>query len=236
MVVFHRLGPAGPLAVVAASMPAIGGALMLGSIKWFAPWLRDHPQSGILICIFIYAVLGGLALLPSYAHSVLCGWAFGFAVGFPVAMGAFVGASCLGYVIARYLSGDRVVQMIHENAKSQAVCDALIGGGFWRTLAIVTLLRLSPNSPFAITNLVMAAARVHPPAFVLGTALGMAPRTAAVVFLAAGLSELNFSMPRHPWFIGGSILVTLGVLAVIGFLAKQALAKLTISKPTNPIV
>src|SRR5690242_9471528 len=71
--ILHRLGPAGPLAVLAASMPAIGGFLMLGSIKWFAPWLRTHQLSGILICIFVYAVLGGFALLPSYAHSVLCG-------------------------------------------------------------------------------------------------------------------------------------------------------------------
>src|SRR5688572_9562940 len=91
LMVFNRLGPAGPLAVVASSMPAIGGFLLLGSIQWFSPWLRANSSFGILLCILAYTVLGGLALLPTYAFSVLCGWAFGFAVGFPVAMSAFIG-------------------------------------------------------------------------------------------------------------------------------------------------
>ena len=227
LVIFHRLGPAGPLAVVAASMPAIGGFVLLGSIQWFSPWLRAHTQAGILLCIFAYALLGGLALLPTYAHAVLCGWAFGFNVGFPVAMCAFTGAAILGYIFARYLSGDRVIRLIQENAKSRVICDALIGSGFLRTLLIVILLRLPPNSPFAMTTLALAATRVHPMAFFLGTVIGMAPRTGIIVFLAAGLSELSFSAPRNPWFIAGSIVLTLGVLSIIGYVAKQALSKLT---------
>jgi len=227
LIFLRRLGPAGPLALIAASTPAISGFLLLGSIYWFAPWLRAHPAGGMLVYVVGYMVLGGLALMPTYAHSVLGGWAFGFKLGFPLAMAAFLGAAALAYVIGRCASGERIVRIIDEHPKGRAVRIALIGRGFFKTLLIVTLLRLPPTSPFAITNLAMAATRVHPLAFLIGTAIGMAPRTGAVVFLAAGLSELDFAAPKRPWLFVAGIVVTMLVLAIIGYIANQAITRVT---------
>jgi uncharacterized membrane protein YdjX (TVP38/TMEM64 family) len=105
---------------------------------------------------------------------------------------------------------------------------ALIGSGFWRTLLIITLIRVPPSSPFALTNLVLGVTRVNRAAYVLGTALGVAPRTAALVFLAVGVQQLSSRGPDEPywlWVVG--IVLTVVVLLVIGAIANRAVARVT---------
>lgn len=222
---FRRLGPAGPLAVIAASLPLVAAATILSLISRLAPWMREHHELGLLLYIGGFTVLGGLALLPTWVHSILGGWAFGAGVGLLAAMASFLGASAVAYGIGRWAAGNRVVGLVEENRKAKAVYDALLRSGWGRSLLIVTLVRLSPNSPFAITNLAFAAARVPMSVFWLGTALGLAPRTAIAVFFGSKLSELSFDTPK--WLIVAGIVVTLAVLAVIAQIANRALAQIT---------
>jgi hypothetical protein len=55
---------------------------------------------GVVLYLAAFAVLGGLALLPTYAQSLLGGWAFGFAGGLPVVLAGFAGAALVNYAIA----------------------------------------------------------------------------------------------------------------------------------------
>ena len=87
-----------------------------------------------------------------------------------------------------------------------------------------------PSSPFALTNLALVALRVHPLAYALGSLIGLAPRTGAVVFLAAGLKELTFDQPQQKWMWLASIVLTLIVIAIIGHLANKAIARVTAAK------
>lgn len=225
--VFRRLGPAGPLALIAASMPIIAGFAVLGTLPWVGGWLRAHPQPGGLLYVLCYAVLGGLGFLPTYAYSALGGYAFGFGKGLALALASYTAASVIAYLVARRASGERVLEMIGEHPRWQAVYEALLGSRLGKTLLIVTLLRLPPNSPFALTNLVMASTRVHPVAFTIGTVVGIAPRTGVVVFLAA-LYGLEHRQPF--WLYGVGIAVTLVVLGIIGHLANQAIARVTVPR------
>ena len=98
---------------------------------------------------------------------------------------------------------------------------------------MVALLRLPPNSPFALTNLVMAAARVPLVTYLTGTALGMLPRTALVVAMAAAAAAHGESLQEFvtegpgPWMFVGGIILLAGVLAIIGAVAKRAIARLS---------
>jgi uncharacterized membrane protein YdjX (TVP38/TMEM64 family) len=185
---FRRLGPAGFLAIIAATLPPLGGFVLIGlSGSYVAPFLRSHPNAGPFMYAGGFALLAGFALLPTYAQSLLGGWAFGFRTGLTFALVGFGGASLIAYVVARKASGDHVIKLIDEHPKWRAVYDALLGRGFWRTLGIVTLVRIPPNSPFALTNLLMATVRVPVVPYLIGTLLGMAPRTAAVVYFGSGL-------------------------------------------------
>ena len=225
--ILRRLGPTGPLAIIASTLPAIGGFLLLGTLNLAGPWLRSHDEVGVAIYIAGFAILAGLALLPTYAQAILGGWAFGFAIGFPAALLGFGGAALLGYIIARQASGQRVIDLINEKPKWKAVYDALAGSGFWKTLGIVTLLRVPPTSPFALTNLVMAATRVHPLAYMLGTLIGMAPRTGLAVYWAARAAELDLGQGKNIWFMIIGIVLAIIVLAIIGQIANNAIARVT---------
>ncbi len=226
-----RLGPVGVLAVIAGALPAVGGILLLTYSQTVAEWLRGHGEGALPIYIVGFTLLAGLAVLPTYAQAVLGGFVFHFAVGFPSAMAGFGGAALIGYAIARLASGDRAQKLIDEHPKWRAVEDALIGGGFWKTLGIVTLLRLPPNSPFAACNLVMAATRVPFGIYLLGTVIGMAPRTAAAVYIGATIQDMSQANARSGWTIAFAIATALIVLAVIGHIANKALARFTNSEP-----
>jgi len=220
---FVRLGPAGPLAIVAASLPGIGGLVLLGSLKWSGAWLQAHEPASIAIYIAGFSILAGLAVLPTYAQALLGGWAFGTCLGSLAAVAGFMGASFIGYVIARRASGDRVIRIIEEHPKWQAVYGALLESGFVKSLLIITLLRLPPNSPFAITNLVMAATRVRPLIYFSGTLIGLTPRTVIAAYVGA---TIGFNS-KPTWMIVASIISAIVVVGIIGTLANQAVAKVT---------
>lgn len=226
--VFRRLGPAGYLAIAWAAVPALGGFLLLANLGTVSEWLVSHRDVGLALYIAIFIFSAGFGLLPTYAQALLGGWAFGIALGFPAALAGFVGASMVGYLMARMASEDRAEELIAEHPKWRAVRDALIGHGFWKTLGIVTLLRIPPNSPFALTNLVMASTGVSKRVFVIGTAVGMAPRTAIAVWLATQVQELtDQSVPKPMWLKVAGIASVVVVFAILYAIGDRAVKKVT---------
>jgi uncharacterized membrane protein YdjX (TVP38/TMEM64 family) len=218
----RRLGPAGALLVGASSLPTIGAAALLGVIAFVAPALRQSAWAP-LVCVVAFTALGGLSLLPTYALSIVAGWCFGFAIGFPTALAGIVGAAMVAYLVARRASGQRLLAIIDEKPTWRAVHHALLGGGFWRAVWIISLLRLAPFPPFAITNLVMGAAHVRLSRFFTGTLFGMAPHAAVLVLAAVGLQQVSFRAGEQPVLIVAGIGAMIAVVVVIGRLARRAL-------------
>ena len=239
--VWSRLGPARWLAIAWATLPAIAGITLLGSIGVVSDWLLARPEVGLTIYIAVFVLSAGLGLLPTYAQAILGGWVFGFAYGWPAALAGFTGAALVGYLVARTVSRDRVERVVADNPKAHAIRDSLVGGGFWRTLGIVTLLRVPPNSPFALTNLAMASTGVAVAPFAIGTLLGMAPRTAAAIYLgAAGAAEgardiQDLAANGTGWgFKLATFAAMLVVLAIVSAIAKRALARINAACTTTP--
>jgi uncharacterized membrane protein YdjX (TVP38/TMEM64 family) len=222
----RRIGPLGPLAALSMVMPPLSGLLLVGTLHKVGPWLRAHDAAGLMLYVGGLAVLGGLALLPTYAPSLLAGWAFGSVTGPLAAMAGFLGAALIGYALSRRLSGDRLEALLAQHTKWNAVYDALLLSGFWKATLIVTLLRLPPNAPFAATNVTMAALRVPVGPYALGTLAGLAPRTSAVVLLGASLSTLDFRDPGQTGYFLGGVLLTFVALGTIGWMARKALVDL----------
>jgi uncharacterized membrane protein YdjX (TVP38/TMEM64 family) len=225
-----RLGPASVLAAGAAVLPPLGSIVLFTYMNTVGEWLRSHEHEGIAMYIVGFSVFAGLALLPTYASAILGGWAFGFNVGFPAALCGFLGGALIAYGVCRPTAGDRVEKIIAEKPKWKAVRDALVGGSALKTLGIVTLLRVPPNSPFALTNLVLSSVKVPLWIFLLGTLVGMAPRTAVAVFIASKLQNQlasEVAEQRPWWIIAAGIVLSLVVLGVVGLIAQKALAKMT---------
>jgi uncharacterized membrane protein YdjX (TVP38/TMEM64 family) len=109
--------------------------------------------------------------------------------------------------------------------------------GFWRTLGIVSLVRVPPNSPFALTNLVLASVRVPLASFAIGTGLGMLPRTAAVVYVGSliegELSRDALRQSRPGWLLPVGIGLSVAVLIVLAWLGDRAI-KRAVGGPARP--
>ncbi|CAG0988487.1 hypothetical protein PHYC_02157 [Phycisphaerales bacterium] len=227
-----RLGAAGPLAVAAALFPIIGSLVLFANAGAVRNFVLSQGPAGWVIFTIGFAVLSGLTLLPTYAQSGLAGYTFGLALGAPAAVLGCVGGSIIGYVIARAASGERVVAVVESNPKWRAVRDALIGErhSFARTLGMVTLLRLPPNSPFAMTNLVLAAMKVRPSVYILGTLLGIAPRTIIAAWIGVGIKEFSkesWSSAIPPWVFYGGIALGVIIVLLIGQIATRAVERIS---------
>jgi len=232
----ERLGSAGALGVIWASLPAAGGFVLLAKLGVVTEWLQGRELLGIVLYVAIFALSSGFGVLPTYAQAILGGWVFGFAVGFPAALAGFVGGSLVGYVVARRVAQDRVERVISENRRARAVHKALIGQSFWQTLGLVTLVRVPPNSPFALTNLVLSTSGVRKRIYLIGTAIGMAPRTGIAVGLAAaaaaqaateGGNSIQDLTGKKPWMVVVGIFSTIVVLAIIAQIANRAIDRVT---------
>ncbi len=238
--IWRRLGPTGLLGLLWATAPAVAGFVLLAYVGALSDFFADTGSTGPLIYTAGFVIAGGLGVLPTYAQAIVGGWVFGFALGFPAALIGFTGAAVIGYGIARTVSQDRVEQLVRENDKARTIRDALVGGGFLRTTGVVALLRCPPNSPFALTNLVMAATGVRLAPFLIGTVLGMVPRTGVAAYFAAigaasgsrDIQEFIKDGPG-PWIFAGGVIVMLIVLAVLGSIANKAIARLDAGKPLD---
>lgn len=244
--IIKRLGPTSFLAAGALFLPPLGSIALFATMGTTGPWLKSHGEFGIAMYILAFALLGGFALLPTYAQSALGGFAFGISIGIPAALMGFVGGAMIGYEIARRASGDRVMKLLNEKPKWRAVRDALAGPldekgaakghSFLKTTGLVALLRLPPNSPFALTNLVMASVQVPRLPYLLGTLLGMAPRTAAAVIIGAGVKDFTSKTVKGAiplWMYIAGIVLMFIALGVVGAIANRVLKRFTSPIPTN---
>ena len=90
---------------------------------------------------------------------------------------------------------------------------------------------LEPNSPFALSNLALGGARTPTAPYLLGTMLGMLPRTAVAAGIAAaaaadgsrGLLEV-VQEKGWPMTITGIVVLVVAIL-IIGSIGKRALKR-----------
>lgn len=222
------LGPAAVLAALWAITPAACGFLLLAYIDTVSQWLRAHGNAGLVLYTAAFMIAGGLGLLPTYAQAVLGGWCFALLAGFPAALAGFTGAALLGYAVSRTVARRRVEDAIEANAKARAMRNALIGHGFWKTTGLVTLVRLPPNSPFALTNMALSSTGVPLAAFALGTVLGMAPRTGVAVFLGSTIETLTSDTELVPRPVKmGMAAASVALLVVIYWIGRRTWDRVT---------
>jgi uncharacterized membrane protein YdjX (TVP38/TMEM64 family) len=216
----------GPLPVLATVLPPVGSLILLATIPYSSEWLRAQQERGLIVFVTLFALCGGFALLPTYTPAVLGGWAFGVWTGLAATLAGFGAAAALGFALARHVAGTRLVSVLHEYPRGLAIHDAFVRSGFLRAVTVVVLVRLPPNSPFALSNVLLASSAVRFVPFLVGTVVGIAPRAGAAVSVGAGLARLDLEHPERSGQALIGIGLTLGVLATLGWLASDALRRL----------
>lgn len=224
---WRRLGWLAPLAVLASTAPVLG-LVALGYYRAeVASWIGSFGGAALAIYVAFFVLTSGLALLPTHVQAIVGGWLFQFSRGGPAAVAGAVGGAILGFILARLAGGDRATTLLNEHPKARAVYRALLDSGRWRRLGLVTLVRFTPSSPFALTNFVLAAARVPFWEYVVCTAVGIAPRTLAAAYIGASLTDITETTPTARWLKIGGIVVAIITILIIGKLANDAIARVT---------
>ncbi len=221
------LGRSGPVALIAIALPVGGSLVTVAAGPLVAPWLRGQGWWGVAVFTVTFAVLGALALAPTYSTSVLAGWAFGFRVGFPAVIVGTVTGATVGYLLARRVAKDRVESTFADHPKWDVVRRALAAERPLKTLWIVFLMRLSPVLPFGTTNVLMATTGVPLTIYVAGTLLGLAPRMGLVAIAAAGAETLDFTTAQSWWVLAGGLAATGTCVVVLAVIGKHALNRAT---------
>ncbi len=233
----------GVLAGCWALLPALFGFWLLAEIGWVSDRYESIRElHGLVAAVALYAVIfgvtAGLGLLPTYAQAFLGGWIFGSVAGTIGAMGGILLGAGLGYLVSRLVSGRRVESIIERRPVVLAVRDALVHAGVLRSAGIIALLRLSPNSPFALSNLVLGGSRAGVVAMFTGTLVGMLPRTGLAVMLAAaantegtrGLGDVV--RERGPLVTIAGLAVMIVAVVVIARVGRMALQRVVPSAST----
>ena len=232
---------AGVLLALWMLLPPFAGFYLLSQIEPLTDWFRSEGLKGPAMFALGYAVCCGAGLLPTYAPSIAAGWIFGPLVGFPVCVGGYLGGSTLGFALSRLAGrGGQVQGWIDHWPKAGLIRRALVEESASRTALIVGLLRLSPSCPFSITNLAMAGAGVRFPIFLLGTMVGMAPRTLVAVIMSHIAAEqgardlVQLATQQGYVAVAIGLVLLVGSLMLIGHIAKVALARaLAAGKPPS---
>jgi uncharacterized membrane protein YdjX (TVP38/TMEM64 family) len=167
-----------------------------------ASWLDDH-YAGAAIGLLVF-VSAALLLVPVVSLIVASALVFGFVEGTAIALIGSVASAAAGYAIGRVLWRDAVRRL--AGPRLDRLNDHLSKRG----LVATAIVRVVPVAPFAVVNLVAGASHVRLRDFVLGTALGMAPGTAALAFFGERAAEAA----RDP-SAGSIALVALAVAVLV---------------------
>ncbi|MBZ4014937.1 TVP38/TMEM64 family protein [Streptomyces purpurogeneiscleroticus] len=164
-----------------------------------------HLSGGVAVVLFTVAYgLCTTAFVPRPVLNAAAGALFGAQIGIPAALLGTVLGSALAFGLGRLLGQDALRPLLRARWLT-AADRQLSRHGFRSMLAI----RLFPGLPFAATNYCAAVSRMRWPAFLLATALGSIPNTAAYVVAGA-----RASTPTSPAF-----LISMGFIAVTGLAA-----------------
>jgi uncharacterized membrane protein YdjX (TVP38/TMEM64 family) len=213
---------------------ALGLALVLGGGYAYKDQLRVYIDYFIKLAEqwgpWGYVAYGGvytgleIFAVPAVPLTMTAGVIFGTVPGVIVVSAASTAAATLAFLIARYAARDRILELAEKNNKFKAVDKAIGKNGF----KVVTLLRLSPLLPLALSNYFYGLTSVDLASYVAGSWLGMLPGTVLYVIAGAYSRELidndeSMGLPVNKWQVGLGIAFTLAILGYVGNVAKKAL-------------
>ena len=210
-------------------LPLTCGLILLANIDSAHHWLGGEDLNAAIIFAASYAVLTGLGILPTYAATIVGGWVFGVELGFSACAAGYLGGSTIGFGISKLVCSDHVATWIDSRKRWRIIRKTILEENKWKATGIIALIRLSPSGPFAVTNLVLAACGAGWTEFLIGSSVGIAPRTLFACFMAASASATGATDIQTLAKNQGYLAVIVGIvifivtLAVIGVIARAAL-------------
>lgn len=170
--------------LVVAVLPLL---LSSGVIFWLETnsWFFEMEKVPLLIwCTLGASFLIGLALTPSTVVAILCGYYLQYSGLIPIFI-SYPVAALIGLNVGRGIISILGIPPFSKIPAYKKYTDKLPSQEFM----LVAYLRLSPVMPFAMMNVFLATLPLNLWKYVLGSMVGMLPRT--LVFFWSGMNALE---------------------------------------------
>jgi uncharacterized membrane protein YdjX (TVP38/TMEM64 family) len=203
------------LAVLGGALVTFVGVLVLsGSISAdrVRDWVEGYGAAGPLVFIAISASLT-VVLFPGPVLAAASGLLFGTALGTPVSIASATLGATIAFSLSRWWGHDAVVALAGPRLQ------ALRGWVGRRGFLTVLYARIAPGVPYTLVNYAAGLTPIALRAFVLATAIGVAPR--AFAYTALGGSLGNLRSPEA--YVAIAVLVVMAVGGLV--LARRDLAR-----------
>lgn len=197
------LSPWARLSLLVLMLVAAGtGVLLFEPQRLLSEGWPPQLNGAAAVCAFAVAYgMCTVAFVPRPLLNLAAGALFGSQAGIPAAIAGTVLGAGVSFGLGRVLGQDALRPLL-RGRWLQAADGQLSEHGFRSMLAV----RLFPGVPFAAANYCAAVSRMGWLPFLLATALGSIPNTAAYVIAGA-----RASTPTSPAF-----LIAMGFIAVTG--------------------
>ena len=167
--------------------------------------LADEPGSGLIVsCLF---VVGSLLFVPVTAMILGVALAYRPVDALAIAFAGSLLSSLALYAIGRFWAGTKSRYLSKPWVKKFS--EQIQNGGVWA----VMMIRLTPIAPFTAVGIVAGALRIPVRAYVVGTALGLAPGILAITVLSSSAMGLG-----RDW--GSGIAIVFFLIAAIALATK----------------
>jgi uncharacterized membrane protein YdjX (TVP38/TMEM64 family) len=210
----------GLLLVAGAALAFARGRLDIESLAARETQLRllvaEHPAAALVIAFLVYVLVTGLSLPGATAMSVLYGWLFGFWTAIVLVSFASTSGATVAFLLSRYLFGDWIQSRYGERltAFNRAIERE---GAFY-----LFTLRLIPQVPFFVLNVVMGLTRLRVRTFWWVSQVGMLPATGVFVFAGASAPSLKTIADRGlASLLDWKLIVALTLLGVVPLALKK---------------
>jgi uncharacterized membrane protein YdjX (TVP38/TMEM64 family) len=187
---------------VALAIPSLRGA-MSDAIHGDTAAVRNDLNgnaAGALLVIWL-AVVHVIVWYPAEILDAAVGYVFGFGVGFPLVLGAWVLSGLISYAVGRHFARPLLYRIAGE--KRFVRIEKLIHRG--GPLALIAF-RLIPIMPFSLMGYVCGATRIPLWRFTWTTIVGYAPITAYFTYVGSQLEGFSAEDPIL-WIGGGALLI-----------------------------
>ena len=192
----------------------------------------EQPALVLGSAFVLYVVVTGLSLPGAAALSLAYGWLFGFWRGLVLISFASTAGATVAFLMSRFLFRDAIQARFGD--RLQAFNEALAREGAFYLFT----LRLIPQVPFFIVNLLMGLTPIRAATFWWVSQLGMLPGTCVYIYAGASVSSLETLRDKGvSGLVTWQLLLAFTLLGLFPLIVKRAISfwtsssAITVSEP-----
>ncbi len=191
-------------------------------------WREGNPLLAVAGAFLIYVAVTGLSLPGATALSIVYAWFFGLWTGFVLVSFASTTGATVAFLLSRYFFRQWIESRFGARLTQ-------VNGNLERDGAFYLFtLRLIPQIPFFVINVVMGLTRMKVRTFWWVSQLGMLAGTFVFVYVGSTIDLNKFARDGFSGILSPGLMVALIMLGIFPLATRKLITMLRSSKSGTP--